>query len=193
MGVQKVIHASTGSVNNGRPKSFYGVSKSAGESYLKAFHEYYPNFAFSCLRYFHVIGIRQDDSIFGGVVPIFIKRLYFDKPLLIYGDGYQIRHFTDVKDVVSANFWASNIIRPSCETYDVVSEISITILELAKLLCKIMERREDFVFLPEKKGDINSFKFESERMDTEFNNDIENILERIIDWYLKNKPWREEK
>jgi UDP-glucose 4-epimerase len=74
------VHASTASVRgasaaggswqglaNG-PTSFYGVSKLAGESYGRAVLSG-TGCRYVALRYFSVIGPRQDDSERGGVVP----------------------------------------------------------------------------------------------------------------------------
>ena len=55
------------------------------------------------LRYYHVIGPRQDGSEAGGVVPIFVRRCLEGRPLTIYGTGRQTRSFTSVDDVVRVN------------------------------------------------------------------------------------------
>jgi nucleoside-diphosphate-sugar epimerase len=154
-GVKKVIHASTGSVFNGKPKSFYGVSKLAGESYLRAFKEYYPDFNFTSIRYHHVYGPRQDSGPNGGVIPIFITKLLKGEPVPIFGDGFQQRHFTYVKDVVDYNFRAEA--RWDNQFIDLAEPDSMTLLELVKMLASIMNVSPVIEFHDAKPGDIRSF------------------------------------
>lgn len=149
-GVRRVVHASTGSVYGDAyedgiysrtvehgtftPKSFYGVSKLAGEAYLRAFQEYYPDFQYAILRYYHVYGPRQDASPYGGVIPIFIRRALEGKPLVINGDGEQIRLFTWVKDVVRANFIVAEEKTANGEAYNIAGSEPISVGNLAKLI-----------------------------------------------------------
>ena len=116
-GVSKFVHASTGSVfgdtsrehvEDGpkQPVSVYGISKLAGESYCRVVGETF-GLDFTVLRYYHVIGPRQDASAGGGVVPIFARRSLEGRPLTIYGSGAQTRSFTSVRDVVQATLLAA--------------------------------------------------------------------------------------
>jgi UDP-glucose 4-epimerase len=69
-GVKKFVHASTGSVYGEAvefpqteehpliPSSYYGVSKLAGEKYVKLFHKLY-GLNTTVLRYFHVYGPKR--------------------------------------------------------------------------------------------------------------------------------------
>ena len=125
-GVPKFVHASTGSVfgETGRahcedglkqPVSLYGVSKLAGESYCAVIGRTF-GLDYTVLRYYHVIGRRQDSSERGGVVPIFVRRCLEGRPLTIYGTGTQTRSFTAVHDVVRANVLALASARASYKT-----------------------------------------------------------------------------
>jgi len=151
----RVVHASTGSINGGSPKSFYGVSKQAGESYLGAVKEYNPDFRFEAIRYHHVFGPRQNSSDEGGVVAIFIKKMLKDEPITIFGDGEQLRHFTYVDDVVRANFQSAN--RCDCRAYSLAEHKSITINTLATCLAKLMGKDVVINYAPERQGDILRF------------------------------------
>ena len=113
LGVKKFVHASTGSVYGEAqyfpqdeqhplvPTSYYGVSKLAGEKYVKAFQHLY-GLDTTVLRYFHIYGPRQESSDVGGVVSIFSRLMLAGKPITIFGDGTQQRSFTYVKDVVKS-------------------------------------------------------------------------------------------
>ena len=151
----RVVHASTGSINGGNPKSFYGVSKQAGESYLGAVKEYSPDFRFESIRYHHVFGPRQNSSDEGGVVAIFIKKMLKDEPITIFGDGEQLRHFTYVGDVVDANFQSAN--RCDCRTYSLAEHKAVTINTLASCLAKLIGKDVVINYAPERRGDIRRF------------------------------------
>jgi len=189
-GVKKVIHASTGSTMEGNPKSFYGVSKLAAENYLAVMREYHPEFVYSILRYYHVYGTRQDNSDEGGVIPIFIRNVLNNEPIVIFGDGKQVRHFTTVEDVVKANLYVSEVDEFSWypeSPLTVVSDVKISILDLAHLICELMGKPDhEIIFRPEKHGDVKNFEFvRSYNLDelVRFNNDLEGELKKVINWY----------
>lgn len=152
----KVIHSSTGSVNDNNPVSFYGVTKLTAEKYLPVIKNYYPDFQYTILRYYHIFGPRQDNSDKGGVIPIFIRNVKQGNPIVIYGDGNQVRHFTWVKDVVRANLWA--VKNGLHKTYDVVSNTKMSINTLARIIkMKMGKPHYPVVHENEKVGDIKSF------------------------------------
>lgn len=154
-GVKKVIHASTGSVNGGKPKSFYGVSKQAGESYLRAFAEYYPGFRFTSIRYHHVYGPRQNSGTGGGVIPIFITKMLNDECLEIHGDGDQQRHFTYVKDVVGFNFRCESEF--DGEFVDLAEHTPTTLNQLVATLSEVVGKRAAGHYELARAGDIRTF------------------------------------
>jgi UDP-glucose 4-epimerase len=186
------IHASTGSVNQGYPVSYYGVSKLAAEKYLPVIKSLYHDFKYTVLRYHHVYGPRQDSSDKGGVIPIFIRRVLEGKPITIFGDGEQIRHFTYVKDVVTANFKAfrEGILCGSPFSsrwgpyYNVISGVSITIKDLARLITAMMGYNEyPTEFIDEKPGEIRRFDISGRNIMDSYSNNFEYHLMQTIEWY----------
>jgi len=94
---------------NPRPRSPYGVSKLTGE-YLGA--AYSRNFGLEviALRYFTVYGPGQrPDMAIHRLINCAITGKKFSK----FGTGEQIRDFTFVNDVVSANILASSALLPT--------------------------------------------------------------------------------
>jgi len=198
-GVKKVVHASTGSVygelsgdrqdeeHPKRPVSFYGVSKLAGESYLRAFANYYAGFRYSVIRYFDVFGPRQEYRPGGGVIPIFISQVIHGRPLTIYGDGSQVRSFTYVADDVQANFLLANSNEADGEAFNAASGIRVSILELAQAIRRLMGA-EDIPILFEdwRPGDIREFNVEVSKLRTLGAHEptsFETGLSLTIDWY----------
>jgi UDP-glucose 4-epimerase len=85
-----------------RPCSPYGVSKAAGELYLRYYREQH-GLSYAALRYANVYGPRQNPHGEAGVVAIFCERLLAGRPCTIFGDGKQTRDFVHVSDVARAN------------------------------------------------------------------------------------------
>lgn len=76
------------------PNSVYGVSKLAGEEYVKAYHDKY-GLDYTILRFFNVYGPGQIAEF---VVPRFVERARRGEALPIYGSGDQVRAFCHVRD-----------------------------------------------------------------------------------------------
>ena len=53
------------------------------------------------VRFFNTVGPRQTGQ-YGMVVPTFVRQALAGEPITVFGDGTQMRSFTDVSDVVSA-------------------------------------------------------------------------------------------
>jgi UDP-glucose 4-epimerase len=109
----KVVFTSTGGAIYGecdgpapeeqerRPISPYGISKLAGEEYLLGWNRLHGT-GHVALRLANVYGSRQEASLEGGVIAIFLDRMASDEPVQIFGDGEQSRDFIYVRDVVAA-------------------------------------------------------------------------------------------
>jgi UDP-glucose 4-epimerase len=82
-----------------RPISPYGISKRAGEEYVAGWNRLFGSRHVS-LRFANVYGPRQEASLEGGVIAIFLERLAAGEETTIFGDGKQTRDFIYVGDVV---------------------------------------------------------------------------------------------
>jgi UDP-glucose 4-epimerase len=84
-----------------RPVSPYGIAKLCAEEYLGGWNRIHGSHHV-VLRLGNVYGPRQDSSLEGGVVSIFLERMHRGNETLIFGDGLQTRDFVYVGDVVGA-------------------------------------------------------------------------------------------
>lgn len=114
-GVKKLIFTSSGGVMYGEnpefptpesvcpdPVSPYGISKLAGEKYVR-FYGNEKGLRYTILRYGNVYGPRQSPDGEAGVIAIFTKKMLNKEPLTINGDGEYVRDYIYVGDVVEAN------------------------------------------------------------------------------------------
>ena len=87
------------------PSSPYGITKWAGERYLRFYAEEHGLTAVA-LRYANVYGPRQNPHGEAGVVAIFSSRLLAGEPACINGDGCYVRDYVYGADVARANLVA---------------------------------------------------------------------------------------
>ena len=133
-----------------RPLSPYGTSKMRAENKIREMSK--NNLDCVILRIFNVYGRRQNKQ-YAGVISNFIENVSKDRPLLIYGDGSQIRDFVSISDVVNA-FDAAVEKTNSSGTYNIASGKSISIKELAKIFLDTSGKKIEIKYKPAKKEDI---------------------------------------
>ena len=204
LGVKKVVHASTGSVYGEakilpqtethplEPVSYYGVSKLAGERYVKVFEQLY-NLDTTILRYFHVYGQRQEWGVYGGVIPIFIYAILNGKNPTIFGDGTQERSFTFVKDVVNANLFVAANATTKGEVYNCASGVNVTVQQMCDELLRRMHREDlsprydDWTIGDIKKFDISNEKLRSLGFEfmTSFDDGLDKTIADYVDRFQK--------
>ena len=104
------------------------------------------------LRYFNVFGKGQSNE-YAGVLKLFLERIRDGLPPKINGDGTQFRDFVYVEDVANANIMSmdSNV---DHDFFNVGTNTSITILDLARTIIKFSDLKIEPVFGPELKGDV---------------------------------------
>lgn len=149
-----------------RPISPYGKGKRGAEELcLKAARE--EELATSVLRYFNVYGPRSSAGEYSGVIRKFAERLQAEMPLVIYGDGKQVRDFVNVKDVVSASILAATAEGSVNRVLNVGSGTCTTIAELAALEGRLVRgpgNRIQVEHRPARTGDIQNSCADISRM-----------------------------
>ncbi|MBI4667938.1 MAG: SDR family oxidoreductase [Elusimicrobia bacterium] len=167
-GVKMVVYASSSSIyGDGKvfpqkesmaasPISPYAVSKLGGEQYCRVFAKSFGLPTVS-LRYFNVYGPRQDpESMYSAVIPKFMEQAKAGRPLEVHWDGKQSRDFTYVGDVVQANLSAIKAPKAAWgETFNVASGRSYSLLDLIRVIEKILGRKLEKVFQPRRAGDVH--------------------------------------
>ena len=104
------------------------------------------------LRYFNVFGKGQSKE-YAGVLKLFLERIRDGLPPKINGDGTQFRDFVYVEDVADANIISMNS-KINHEFFNVGTNTSITILDLAKTIIKFSGLDIEPIFGPALKGDV---------------------------------------
>ena len=153
-GVEKVVAASSASVygmaeefpttesqhpyNN---RTLYGAAKAFNEGLLRCFNDLH-GLDYVAFRYFNVYGPRMD--IHGRYTEVLIRwmeRLESARAPIIFGDGRQTMDFVHVRDVARANILGAKT-SVLDDVFNVASGTETSLLQLARLLAKVMGRKE---------------------------------------------------
>jgi UDP-glucuronate 4-epimerase len=163
-GLQRFVYASSssvygngargGSAESDRPQPFspYGVTKLAAEHLCRAYAENF-GVATVSLRYFTVYGPRQrPDMAFHRL----IEAARGGTPFPLYGDGQQVRDFTYVDDVVTANLAAVSADPPPGTVVNVAGGSSTTMREVIELVGELVGRSVVIDARPPQPGDVRA-------------------------------------
>ena len=158
----KIVYASSSSVY-GNPKSIpikesdsknpinpYAETKLRKEEMARRYSE--MGVKIIGLRYFNVFGKGQSKE-YAGVLKLFLERIRDGLPPKINGDGTQFRDFVHVEDVAWANIMSMQS-EVNHEFFNVGTNTSITILDLAKTIIKYSDLELEPIFGPALKGDV---------------------------------------
>ncbi len=165
-GVPKVVMASSAGVygqavqvpqdeatHPTNPNWAYGVSKLATEKYAEIFHDT-NGLNITGLRYGIVYGTRE---WYGRVLTIFLKRALENKPLVVFGDGKQIRDFVNVQDVVAMNLRCLEDAAADNQVFNVSTGTGTDINTLAELVQKVSGNDVEIIHEEVKEGEKSKY------------------------------------
>ena len=183
------------------PLSTYGFQKLACEFFAKGAKEQY-GLPYTILRPFNCVGIGEqraltDKEVMSGnvklamshVVPDIIQKVIKGQdPLHILGDGSQVRHYTYGADL--ARGVRLGIEHPDAinEDFNLSTETSTTVLELAELIWSKLKPGEDFRYVSD-----DPFEYDVQKrvpavekakrvLGFEATTDLSEILDIVIPW-----------
>ncbi|MBV9737774.1 MAG: NAD-dependent epimerase/dehydratase family protein [Candidatus Eremiobacteraeota bacterium] len=177
--VSKVIYASSGAIYGNvdqlpideetpqRPISPYGITKMAGEQYLR-FYKNEHGLDFTALRYGNVYGPRQDPNGEAGVVAIFINKFLSHEPVRVDWDGEQTRDYVYVKDVAALNCAALE--RGSGAAFAIGTGKRTSVNQIYTALCDLTGFTAPIERAPRRPGDARNAEFDA------------SLAKRELDW-----------
>tara|TARA_B000000460_G_C21529036_1_gene399758 strand:+ start:1699 stop:2676 length:978 start_codon:yes stop_codon:yes gene_type:complete len=120
------------------PISHYGASKLACEAMVSSFcHNY--NIEGVILRPANVIGLRGRHGLIWDLVH---KLKINQDELELLGDGKQTKSFIHISDAIDGIFFSLNNLQDKVEVFNLGSEDSVEIIDVAKIVCKNMGLNE---------------------------------------------------
>lgn len=137
------------------PVTSYGMSKLVSEYYCKAYAAQY-GLEYTIVRPFNAVGPERPDPNFVGfshVIPDLICKIKNGQghtegnPIQILGDGKQVRHYTDVREIADAVLLLTQLPHMSRnEDFNVAIDKGHTVLDLVDLIWK--EMHPELPYLP---------------------------------------------
>lgn len=182
-GVRKVVYTSSGGTiygaqrkypipetAKGRPESPYGITKRAGEDYLR-FYQQKHGLDFTSLAPANIYGPRQDAHGESAVVARFATKLVRGEAPTINGTGKQTRDFVYVIDAADA--FAKACDAGSGETVNIGTGIETTINDLYQRMADAAGYTGEVLRGPERPGDLKRNVLDPAK------------AEKVLGW----KPW----
>jgi len=175
------------------PQDPYGIAKLASEETLKVLSEV-NNFEYVNLVPHNIIGPKQKyDDPYRNVVSIMINRIIQGKPPIIYGDGEQVRCFSDIDDVV--NPLVNSIFSESAvgETINVgPDEDAISIKDLSIKILKVLNSNLEPIFVPERPKEVKLAHCSADKarkiLDYKTSTSLDQSIEKIAEWIISKGP-----
>lgn len=172
-------------------QNFYGATKICGEAMARALHFRY-GLNYVGLRYMNVYGPRQDYH--GAYIAVIMKMLDAidrgDAPT-IFGDGSEAFDFVAVEDCGAANVCAMKADTVD-RFYNVGTGKRTSLKEVAEKLVKLTSCSKQIQFAPRSQATlvrnrIGSAKRASEEIKFDASIDLDDGLQRLIDWRASHK------
>lgn len=170
-GVRKLIFASSGGTVYGEPQQIpigethpteplspYGITKLAGEQYLR-FYARERGLAFTALRYGNVYGPRQLPQGEAGVVAIFIERMLAGLAPRIDWDGEQSKDYVYVGDIAALNQRVLDL--GDGQVYNAGSGTATSVNELCRRLAALTGFKGEPTYGPKRPGDLRLVALDS--------------------------------
>ncbi|MBP9837304.1 MAG: NAD(P)-dependent oxidoreductase [Proteobacteria bacterium] len=183
------------------PKSTYGFQKLACEYFAKGAWQQYK-LPYTIVRPFNCVGIGEqraltDKEVLSGnvklamshVVPDLIQKIIKGQdPLRILGDGKQVRHYTYGGDLARGIRLAIETPGTECEDFNISTERSTTVLELAELIWKKLKPGMEFRYQSDKPFEydvqqrVPDCKKAKQKLKYVAEKDLSDILDEVIPW-----------
>ena len=173
----------------GEARWTYAVSKLAGEHMAHAYHDELGLPTVS-VRPFNVYGPGQ---VGGGAIRAFIETALAGQPLVIHGDGSQIRAWCYVDDMIEALMLVLEHPNAIGESFNIGNARSaVTIYDLALRIKRMTRLEHDLVFQALHYTDVElrvpNVDKARDLLGFEATVELDEGLERTIAWYRENLP-----
>ncbi len=170
------------------PQNPYAESKYEAEKLCVYYRERHGT-SVSILRNFNTYGPYQNNSKYGSVIPIFVKRIIENEPPLITGDGTQTRDFMYIDDALNGYEIMSRY--NGAEPVNFGTGIDISINDLSELLLSILDSNVKPIHVKPRPNEIMKIKGDISKARTlGFSPKVtlEDGLRKYIEWFKSHKP-----
>ncbi len=174
------------------PNSPYSASKASSDHLVRAWNQTFdlPTIITNCTNNY---GPYQNPE---KLIPVIIMSAINGKKIPIYGDGKQIRDWIHVEDHVKGLYDVMNKGRIG-KTYNISSKCEKTNINLANLICTIVEKKTGkknlkklINFVTDRPGHDRRYALDNKRIREELGwkpkIKFENGIKHTVEWYINN-------
>lgn len=189
-----------------KPINPYGMTKLIGEKMLADYKKAY-GINYCAFRYFCAAGDSKDSLIGEShnpethLIPVMVKAALNKKPFLVFGDDYDtrdgscIRDFIHVLDLAEAHYLGLKyIINNDCsDVFNLGSNQGFTVFEMIKALSEVINQDVPYIISKRREGDPPSLVASNQKAKEKLGwspkySSIKNILKDAWNWE-KNKKY----
>ncbi len=132
--------------NTSKTRWSYACAKAMDE-FMAIAHYRESGLPVSVVRFFNTVGARQSNQ-YGMVLPTFVSQALRNEPITVHGTGLQSRTFTHINDTVDATYRLAMHSDAAGEVYNIGGSTEISIIELAKLICRRLKSTSRIDLVP---------------------------------------------
>lgn len=178
------------------PNSPYSASKAASDHLVRAWHETYslPVVMTNCSNNYGPFHFPEK------LIPVVILNALAGKPILVYGQGLNVRDWLYVEDHADAllTILAKGELGRS---YNIGGENEAKNIDIVRMICAILDDKrpkdapyaEQITYVTDRPGHDLRYAIDPTRICTELgwrpSVTLEEGLEKTVTWYLENEDW----
>lgn len=176
-----------------KPQDPYGIAKYASELLLKNLSAIHGLDLVIAVPH-NIIGPRQKyDDPYRNVASIMANLMLQGRQPVIYGDGSQIRCFSDIADDVECLVYFAEDPRAVGETFNIgPDESPVQIIDLAKEIANIIGFNLDPVFMPHRPQEVKFATCSADKIRNYFGYETQSTLrqslERLVAYIQERQP-----
>ena len=157
----------------------YSEAKALDESLAYAYHVE-KNLEIRIVRFFNTVGPRQLGT-YGMVLPRFVKSALENKPITIYGTGFQTRCFAHVLDVIDAVIDVAFSEKTIGKVINIGNNFEISMNDLASLIVEMTNSKSEIEHIPYSQAYAEGFEDMERRVPSI------DLINQLVGW----KPQRD--
>jgi len=198
-GMRRMVFLSSGGTVYGNPQHYpvsedtplhpissYGTVKIAIESYLFMYRQLY-GFQPIILRPSNPYGPGQEGAV--GAITCFMRNILHDKPLLIWGDGENIRDYFPVADL--ARLCALAARSPVCGIFNAGSGKGYSLADVIAMISSASGKRPEIQYRPSRAFDVRSIVLDCSQAESTFGwtagTDLMQGIKEYWKWILESE------
>ena len=176
-----------------KPVDPYGVSKLASEEILKILCDTH-GLEYNIAVPHNVIGQKQKyDDPYRNVVSIMINLMLQNRRPIIFGDGNQVRSFSDIKDCIYCIDKLARDKKIKSEIFNIgPDEEFISINELYQIISNKLNFNKEPKYYPDRPNEVKKAICSSDKARNKLNYkttvNLSNSIDSVINYIKKNKP-----